>query len=93
MLDVGAYVAALEAATGTSALLVGKPARPFFALALDEIGLEPAAVAVVGDDADADAGGAIAAGCHSILVLTGKYRAGHPVPEGVRVVGSVADLG
>jgi HAD superfamily hydrolase (TIGR01458 family) len=93
VLDVGAYVAALEAATGTSALLVGKPARPFFALAIEEIGLPPAEVAVVGDDADADAGGAIAAGCRAVLVLTGKYRAGHPVPEGVRIVGSIAELG
>jgi HAD superfamily hydrolase (TIGR01458 family) len=93
VLDVGAYVAALETATGAAAVLVGKPARPFFALALEEIGLPASEVAVVGDDVEADAGGAIAAGCRAILVLTGKYRAGHPVPAGVRVVASIADLG
>jgi len=92
VLDVGAYVAALEAASGRAALLVGKPARPFFDLALQEIGLQAAEVAVIGDDAEADGAGAIAAGCEAILVLTGTHRAGAPAPARVPVIGSIADL-
>ena len=61
-LDVGPFVAALEYATGREAYVVGKPARAFF----DEIvaGLPPGVggVAMVGDDIDADIGGALRAG-------------------------------
>jgi len=92
VLDVGAYVAALEAASGRAALLVGKPARPFFDLALEEIGLPAADVVVIGDDAEADGAGAVAAGCGAMLVLTGTHRAGLPAMAGVPVIGSIADL-
>jgi len=93
VLDVGAYVAALEAASGRPALLVGKPARPFFDLALQEMGLQAASVVVVGDDAEADGAGAIAAGCGAILVLTGTHRVGLPAPAGLPVIRSIAELG
>jgi HAD superfamily hydrolase (TIGR01458 family) len=92
VLDVGAYVAALEAASGTAALLVGKPARAFFDLACAEIGLPAASVAVVGDDALADARGALDAGCRAVLVRTGKHAPGDAAPPGVPVIASVADL-
>src|SRR6185312_4223850 len=39
-LDVGAYAAALEYATGREAIVVGKPSREFFDAALAELGLE-----------------------------------------------------
>jgi ribonucleotide monophosphatase NagD (HAD superfamily) len=32
---------------------------------------------MIGDDAEADAGGAMAAGLQAILARTGKYRPGH----------------
>jgi HAD superfamily hydrolase (TIGR01458 family) len=71
-LDVGAYAAALEYATGREAVVVGKPARAFFDAALTSLGLERAVM--VGDDLEADVGGAMAAGLPGVLVRTGKFR-------------------
>jgi HAD superfamily hydrolase (TIGR01458 family) len=71
-LDVGAYAAALEYATGQDAVTVGKPAKAFFVAAMDDIGLQRGVM--VGDDVEADVGGAMAAGLPAILVRTGKYR-------------------
>jgi HAD superfamily hydrolase (TIGR01458 family) len=71
-LDVGAYAAALEYASGRDAITVGKPARAFFQAAMDELGLERGVM--IGDDAEADVGGGMAAGLAGILVRTGKYR-------------------
>ena len=71
-LDVGAYAAALEYATGREAVVVGKPARAFFAAAIADLGLERAVM--IGDDVEADVGGAMAAGLPGVLVRTGKFR-------------------
>jgi phospholysine phosphohistidine inorganic pyrophosphate phosphatase len=71
-LDVGAYVAALEYATGREAVTVGKPARAFFMAAMADMGLERGVM--IGDDVEADVGGAMTAGLPGVLVRTGKYR-------------------
>jgi phospholysine phosphohistidine inorganic pyrophosphate phosphatase len=71
-LDVGAYSAALEYATGREAIVVGKPAREFFQAAIADMGLEHAIM--IGDDVEADVGGAMAAGMPGVMVRTGKYR-------------------
>lgn len=94
-LDIGAYVAALESATGLSATVVGKPDPAFFALAAADFECPPAEVVVAGDDIDSDVGGAQAAGMQGLLVQTGKYRpdfvARSPVnPDGV--IASIAEL-
>jgi HAD superfamily hydrolase (TIGR01458 family) len=94
-LDVGAYVAALEFASGTSAITVGKPSLEFFRLALEDIGLPPAEVLVVGDDPEADVEGARAAGCRTALVRTGRFQGGPddivgPGPD--LILDSIADL-
>ncbi len=73
-LDAGPFVAALEYASGKSAIGVGKPERAFFELALENLGMPPGAVAMVGDDPELDIGGALAAGLQAILVETGRYR-------------------
>jgi phospholysine phosphohistidine inorganic pyrophosphate phosphatase len=79
-LDVGAYAAALEYATGREAVIVGKPARAFFDAAIADMGLERAVM--IGDDLEADVGGAMAAGLPGVLVRTGKYRE-DALPAGV----------
>ena len=79
-LDAGPFVAALEYATGRHATGVGKPERAFFELALRNLGLPPAAVAMVGDDPEGDVGGARAAGLRTILVGTGRHRPGSETP-------------
>ena len=73
-LDVGSFVAALEYATQREAVLIGKPAREFFLLACESMGVPSEATVVIGDDLEADVGGARAAGCTGVLVRTGKFR-------------------
>ncbi len=75
-LDVGAFVAGLEYASGREAIVLGKPAPMFFALALQGLGCAAEDAAMIGDDAEADVEGAMAAGLGGVLVRTGKYRSG-----------------
>ncbi len=91
-LDVGAYAAALEYATRREAVVVGKPAPEFFAAALAELELEQAVM--VGDDVEADVGGAMAAGLAGVLVRTGKFlqNALPPHVSPTAVVDSIADV-
>ncbi len=75
-LDAGPFVAALEYASGRKAEVIGKPAAAFFQAALDSLGIEAGAAAMIGDDVESDVGGALAAGLAGILVRTGKYKEG-----------------
>jgi HAD superfamily hydrolase (TIGR01458 family) len=91
-LDVGAYSAALEYASGRDAIVLGKPAAEFFLAAMRDIGVERAVM--IGDDAEADVGGAMAAGLPGVLVRTGKYRADalNARVTPTAIVDSVADV-
>jgi len=94
-LDVGATVAALEYATERTAVLVGKPASEFFLVACRSMGLAPEETIVIGDDLEADIGGALAAGCGGVLVRTGKFRPEQLENASVhpdRILDSLADL-
>ena len=73
-IDAGAYLAALEQATGVTATVLGKPDSAFFAAALDSLGVPAGEAAMIGDDIDADVLGAQAAGLTGMLVRTGKFR-------------------
>ena len=73
-LDVAPFVAALEHTTGRKALVLGKPATPFFRAAAEKLALPAAQVLMIGDDLEADIGGAQAAGLKGALVKTGKFR-------------------
>jgi phospholysine phosphohistidine inorganic pyrophosphate phosphatase len=73
-LDVGPFVTALEYATQREAVLIGKPAREFFRVACQSMGVSLEQTVVIGDDLEADVGGAQAAGCAGVLVRTGKFR-------------------
>jgi HAD superfamily hydrolase (TIGR01458 family) len=75
-LDAGPFVSGLEFAAGHEALVLGKPSPTFFNLAVSGLGRPSANVAMIGDDAEADVGGAMAAGLMGVLVRTGKYRPG-----------------
>ncbi len=94
VLDAGAYVAALEYATGIEAELLGKPAPAFFRLALEDLGLQAGEVLMVGDDRRADIAGGRAAGCRTALVRTGRSEATRDGPgaEPDAVLDSIADL-
>jgi glycerol-1-phosphatase len=65
----GAILAAVEAGSGRSATVVGKPHRPLFDLAVDRAGGRTALV--VGDRIETDIVGAANAGLDAALVLTG----------------------
>jgi phospholysine phosphohistidine inorganic pyrophosphate phosphatase len=73
-LDVAPFVAALECATGRKPLVFGKPGAPFFQAAVERLRLTAESVLMVGDDIEADIGGAQAAGLKGALVRTGKFR-------------------
>jgi HAD superfamily hydrolase (TIGR01458 family) len=73
-LDVAPFVAALEHATGRRAVVLGKPAQPFFHAAAGRLGLPPARTLIIGDDIAADVGGAQRAGLRGALVKSGKFR-------------------
>ena len=94
-LDIGAFIAGLEYASGKTATIVGKPSASFFELALAELELPAENVIMVGDDIDSDVGGAKEAGMRGILVKTGKYRpelANDSDVEPDRVLESVVDI-
>ena len=74
LLDAGAFVAGLEYAAETEATVLGKPSAAYFAAALEVLDYEPGQTWMVGDDVEADIGGATAFGLRSILVRTGKFR-------------------
>ena len=94
-LDSGPYVHALELATGKQAIVLGKPARPFFEQALQSIGVEAAEAIMVGDDLENDVRGAQQAGLRGILACTGKHHADSPLLERIHpdaILPSIADL-
>jgi HAD superfamily hydrolase (TIGR01458 family) len=95
LLDAGAFVAGLEYAAGVEAEVVGKPTRTYFEAALSALGADAEETTMVGDDVEADVGGAKALGMRGVLVRTGKFReeklaAADPPPDDV--IDSIADL-
>ncbi len=94
-LDLGPFVAALEYASGSDAVVLGKPSRDFFHGVCAALGIRPAEALMIGDDIESDIGGAQSAGLNTALVQTGKYRAGFVKATGIKadlVIPSVADL-
>jgi 4-nitrophenyl phosphatase len=67
----GSIIAALEAASGRSAIVIGKPERPMFEAALSATGTTPDTTLMVGDRLETDIAGAKALGLATVLVLTG----------------------
>jgi HAD superfamily hydrolase (TIGR01458 family) len=98
--DAGAYVTALEFATGAKATICGKPNREFFEAAVGSLDTaerrnggtaehsdRPTAqppIAMVGDDLWADIDGAQRAGLEGWLVRTGKFHEDTLATSGVR---------
>jgi HAD superfamily hydrolase (TIGR01450 family) len=84
-IDAGAFVVGLEYATGRPARVLGKPAPDVFRLAAAglqrDLGhqLPRKAIAMVGDDLQADVAAAQRVGMKGILVLTGKTDAAEAV--------------
>lgn len=104
VLDAGAFVAALEYASGRQAEVLGKPGREFFLAPAREMWhrdgelqsrLQAGAVWMVGDDLEMDIAAARRAGLKGIMVRSGKFRPDDETrvrEEADEVLDSVADL-
>ena len=94
-LDAGAYLMGFEAASGVTAAVAGKPSPDFFQAGLDLLGMEPASVAMIGDDVEYDVLAAQAIGMTGVLVRTGKFRPEHLANASAEpdvVLDSIADV-
>jgi HAD superfamily hydrolase (TIGR01458 family) len=74
-LDCGAFLLGLEAASGKSALVTGKPSSMFFEQALQSARCQADEVLIIGDDVKTDIVGARNIGATSVLLGTGKFEA------------------
>jgi HAD superfamily hydrolase (TIGR01458 family) len=94
-MDIGAFIDGLEYATNTQATMIGKPSADFFSAVLADMQLTPEQVLMIGDDIDADVGGAQASKIRGVLVRTGKYRQAYAESSAVQpnaTLNSIADL-
>ena len=94
--DTGAYMALFEATTGVRpSHICGKPNKGMILHKIEELGLEPASCAMVGDRLYTDMEMAERAGVHGILVLSGEATRGDLEGSGLNpslVVDSVSSL-
>ncbi|MGE0353716.1 MAG: HAD-IIA family hydrolase [Gemmatimonadales bacterium] len=94
-LDAGLFVAGLEYAAGTEAVVAGKPNPSFFHAAVASLDLPPGTpVTMVGDDLWGDIQGAQRAGYRAVLVKTGKFRETALAESGIepdQIVGTVGE--
>lgn len=67
----GTILAALEAATGASPTVIGKPGTALLESAMAQLGVTPEETLMIGDRIDTDVAAGQKAGCRSALVLTG----------------------
>jgi ribonucleotide monophosphatase NagD (HAD superfamily) len=75
--------------------VLGKPSGAFFQAALDAIDSDAERTVMVGDDVEADVGGAKRLGMRGVLVRTGKFREAWVARSGVKpdgILDSIADL-
>ena len=71
ILGAGSILAALQAATDVAPIVIGKPERAMFDIAVEKMGVPREATAMLGDRLETDIEGAARAELKTILVLTG----------------------
>jgi ribonucleotide monophosphatase NagD (HAD superfamily) len=88
-----AFIRAIEWAALTEALVMGKPSAAFFDELVSSTGVAANDCLMIGDDVDADVGGAMARGIAGCLVRTGKFQEADldRLPEGAALIGSIAE--
>ena len=83
-LDAGAFINALEYASGKTATLIGKPSPIYFQSALNLLGFSIGSdFIMIGDDIDSDIVGAQQAGGKGILIYTGKTN--YPLSDDAKI--------
>ena len=93
--DLGAFIAALEYASGKSAAVMGKPNPNMFQLAVQSWNVPPDSIFMIGDDIEGDVCGAKNVGMKSVLVKTGKFREDVLARSKIKpdfIINSIADL-
>ena len=71
MPGAGTIGAAIEAATGVQPMVIGKPSSIIMKSAIRRLNMKAQEVAVIGDNMRTDIAAGVAAGCETLLVLTG----------------------
>ncbi|OLC35419.1 MAG: hypothetical protein AUH81_10265 [Candidatus Rokubacteria bacterium 13_1_40CM_4_69_5] len=92
----GAIVEAVAVAAGVRPLVVGKPEPPLFLIALRQLGLPAAGVAMVGDSVPSDIRGGRAVGMHTVLYApdgAGEARDADLVVRSFSELATLAGLG
>lgn len=84
----GSILALIEAASGVSPTVIGKPERAMFESALRVLGTEPSETLMIGDRIGTDISGAQAVGIKTALVMTGvetevSLKANDIQPDGI----------
>ncbi len=92
MLDAGAFVAGLEYAAQTEAIVLGKPTPAYFQAACDALDADPDRTWMIGDDLETDVLGAQRLGMRTVLVRTGKFRPDTVERSGAQPDGIVSSL-
>lgn len=67
----GAFITFLEAASGVTPVMIGKPEPYLYQFAMERLGVAPAETLAVGDRLETDILGGQRAGCPTMLVLSG----------------------
>ena len=73
-LDLGPFVKAVEYASNKKSILMGKPEKKFFDMAIKDMGISKDAVFMIGDDIISDIKGAKDFEIKAIQVKTGKFQ-------------------
>ncbi len=78
-----ALVAPFATATNAAPVFIGKPAPALYEMAMKKLGLTPWDCIMIGDRPDTDILGAQRLGIRTVLVRTGRFRPGEPLPRGM----------
>jgi len=73
-LDLGPFVKAIEYSSGKKSILMGKPEKNFFDLAVKDLDIIKDNILMIGDDITSDIEGSINANLKAIQVKTGKFQ-------------------
>jgi len=73
-LDLGPFVKAIEYSSGKRSILMGKPEKNFFDLAVKDLEIKKDNILMIGDDITSDIEGSINANLKAIQVKTGKFQ-------------------
>ena len=94
-LDLGPFVNALEYASSKNAIVIGKPEKNFFDLAINSLSLNKNETIMIGDDIVSDIEGAKSNNIKAIQVRTGKFQSNDESDNFIQPdyrINSIADL-